>query len=126
MREEGIINELSKKWMRKNSALLCGTDSPEGTHLKAISILLVILGSGILISLLLMLGEFIISKQLVGPNCLQDMMTKGSFKYNTAGENLPSFDEGKWPSSSGTVNMPSPALSQLSICKTMRSRTETM
>ena len=58
--EEGIINQLSKQWMHKNSAKLCGIDATEGTQFKAIFVLVVVLISGIAMSLLLMLGEWLI------------------------------------------------------------------
>ena len=43
--------------MRKNSELLCDSNLPEGTHFKAISLLLFLLISGIILSLFMMLGE---------------------------------------------------------------------
>ena len=45
--------------MRKNSELLCDSNLPEGTHFKAISLLLFLLISGIILSLFMMLGECI-------------------------------------------------------------------
>ncbi len=46
--------------MHKNSGLLCGSSSAEGTHFKAVFILLVMLLSGIALSILLVFGEWLV------------------------------------------------------------------
>ena len=56
--------------MRKNSELLCDSNMPEGTHFKAISLLLFLLISGIILSLFMMLGECIFH-QFIQPKMMK-------------------------------------------------------
>ena len=56
--------------MRKNSELLCDSNIPEGTHFKAISLLLFLLISGIILSLFMMLGECIFH-QFIQPKIMK-------------------------------------------------------
>ena len=60
LHEEGIINNLSKKWMRKNSGFLCDSNLAEGIPFQTVFILLVMLLSGTALSLLLMFGEWFV------------------------------------------------------------------
>ena len=58
--------------MHKNNANLCGNNAAEGTQFKAIFVLLVILLSGTALSLLLMIGEWLIhlGKRFLGQKLL--------------------------------------------------------
>ena len=53
--QEGIINGLYNKWFHSNS--LCSIDELSGTRLETIMSLLVMLGAGILVSLMILLAE---------------------------------------------------------------------
>ena len=99
LHEEGIINNLSKKWMHRNSGLLCDSSSAEGTHFKAVFILLVMLLSGIALSILLMFGEWlvhsIVSKTKSNETLRRDessFMIENNYKINSNKTSVGSFN----------------------------------
>ena len=72
--------------MRKNSELLCDSNLPEGTHFKAISLLLFLLISGIILSLFMMLGECMFH-QFIQPNIMKKSQNFRKSTQSEVGQN---------------------------------------